>query len=253
MGFIKRLAGNIVPNQTSISNALGSVVREASQTALSAAFPDQYESYHLVLQLLWANNTIESFTFPVMPESLLMAQQYLMTVTPTLNGNFVDDFGWAPSPINLQGTFGKKLRTIVGAGLLNNPGQALRSTTAATGYGMAKQLSELVEKSHTPDDGGLLPKTVLFNWAFSSHWEVAINGFNVAMSDRQNGLWFYNLQLTALRTFGDNGNATDLLVSQVLGSVINNTVGKTVAAGVQIVNAVNAAKGWINSARKANG
>jgi hypothetical protein len=194
-----------------------------------------------------------------MPESLAMAQRYLMTVTPTLDGNFVDDFGRAPSPIQLQGTFGKKLRAVVGPGLNNSSItgsvlNSLRSTTSSTGYGMVKALSEIVDRSHTPNAAGLMPKTVLFNWAFDSHWEVVINGFDVSQSVQQNGIWFYSMGITCLRPWGGSGNFhTDEIISSVLGSVLNNTAGRQIAQAVQVVNTINTAKTWVKSARKALG
>lgn len=54
--------------------------------------------------------------FPVMPESLEIAQRYLHTVTPTQGGVFVDDFGRAPSPIVLSGTFGRSPRVNIALG-----------------------------------------------------------------------------------------------------------------------------------------
>jgi hypothetical protein len=87
MGLIQQIEGNIVSKLVNSSGTLGSVVREATTTALSLALPNDIEAYSITLQLVKGSNrdsSIQSFTFPVMPESLMMAQRYLMTVTTTL-------------------------------------------------------------------------------------------------------------------------------------------------------------------------
>jgi phage baseplate assembly protein W len=129
--------------------------------------------------------------FPVMPESLEVAQRYLHTITPTQGGVFIDDFGRAPSPIVLSGTFGRSPRVNIALGqdaLLENYGKFLQlgggglisdlmGTTASggalpvdevrlqprpdqpsqsyqfptTGYRMMKMLGEMVELSHRVD------------------------------------------------------------------------------------------------------
>lgn len=251
MGFLKQVAGNFIPSRKDISQSLGNMVRQAEQAVLSEVAPDNYEAYYLILQLQdTAAQLIQSFTFPVMPESMTLAFRYLMTVTPTLGGNFVDDFGRAPSPINLQGTFGKKPKAVLNGAPINlgNIGASLLDAQVATGYGMAKRLSAFIDASHTPIAGGSgrMPKVILYNYAFNSHWEVAINSFDVQMSVQQNGIWIYQMQLTALKQIEAGMNWKDKLIGQVVAGNLLNI--QAVNSALTLVKGVQAVKGVLDKA-----
>lgn len=138
--------------------------------------------------------------FPVSPESLMQAQRYLQAITPTLGGVFVDDYGEAPAPIMLQGTFGRSKKSLTSL----TTGQPLGSYT---GYQFTKLLSELVRLSHTPDKDKKPRVVKFYNFAFDAYFEVTLDAFDASMSVQQNNLWVYSLQMTVLRPFV--GRATD--------------------------------------------
>lgn len=163
--------------------------------------------------------------FPVMPEALNVAQRYLQTITPTQGGLFVDEYGNAPSPITLQGTFGRspKMGLSMGqAALLANP-TALGMTDAVgtiadlvtsdpslqmrdpvTGYKLVKMLGEMVDLSHMPDpDTGELPTVRFYNFAWGASYEVALTNFSAQMSVQRNNLWQYSLEMVVLRRIRD--------------------------------------------------
>lgn len=230
MGLIQQLE-SIPAKLANSSGTLGSIVQQSTRAALALALPNDIEAYAITLQLITSSSqtSIKSFTFPVMPESLTMAQRYLMTVTTTLGGNYVDDFGRAPSPITLSGTFGKKIRASGVSGNLQGKGsigQAVSILASAgegltTGYGMVKRLSDIVEQSHTVQSDGKIPTLVFYNWAFNSHWEVVVEGLDVKMDVQQNGLWFYQLSMKTLQP------AQNLLINRIdgiVGSAVQNIV-----------------------------
>jgi hypothetical protein len=163
----------------------------------------------------------------------------------------VDDFGRAPSPIQLSGTFGKKVRASGVSGSLSSwSGVRELASTAAdgltTGYGMAKRLSDMVEQSHTIQDDKQIPKLFFFNWAFNSHWEVVVDSLDVRMDVGNNGLWFYQLNLRTLqkaeRTLRDRVDGivsgavqrvvTGAVDASVASLVVGAAVGKVVSSGV---------------------
>lgn len=179
--------------------------------------------------------------FPVMPESLQMAQRYLQTVTPTAGGVFVDDYGAAPSPIVLTGTFGmfpnflklpSTLERLTGnssntthstnasAPTILIPGSTLKNSDIPnlTGYKLVKLMSQIVDYAHRPGGKKSLPRRAKFyNFAFDRYYEVAIDSFEATMSVQQNNLWFYTLQLTAIRELQDvETQATTLAKSWAL-------------------------------------
>lgn len=173
----------------------------------------------LEVQGNWAEGASIFHAFPVMPESLEVAQRYLQTITPTQGGVFIDEYGRAPSPIVLRGTFGRSPRLGVALGqeaLLKNldrfsGAQGSISETGnyemdipVTGYKLMKLLSEMVDLSHRVDRRtGQLPTARFYNFAFGAFYEVALNSFRASMSVDRNGLWFYELQMTMLRRIND--------------------------------------------------
>lgn len=149
--------------------------------------------------------------FPVMPESLAVTQRYLQTVTPTQGGVFVDEYGRAPSPVVLQGTFGRSPRPAISLGqeamlapFLGASGAraaaANEAKTPLTGYKLMKLLGEMVDISHTPDPvTKTLPTVRFYNFAFGAFYEVTLDSFEASMSVQRNGLWVYRLQMTMIR------------------------------------------------------
>lgn len=240
MGLIEQLAGNALAATGLTNSLLGAGVQGLARSALSATFPDQLETYKLSLQLLWEDGDAanESFTFPVMPESLMMAQRYLTTITPTLGGVYVDDFGRAPSPISLTGTFGRKARSVLDPStktVRSEIRHAVTDVNVLTGYGAVRALSQFVERSHTPQGPrGVLPRVVFYNWAFNSHWEVVISGLDVSMDVNQNGLWIYKLELTTLAPFEVSilGGVEDALLTGVVNGILSKASPGSVGAVV---------------------
>lgn len=176
--------------------------------------------------------------FPVMPESMRVAQRYLQTITPTQGGVFIDEFGRAPSPVILQGTFGRSpnidIRNVVDSLSRNYQaltGTAFEGTTTnsggydgaaakfsastdqvgtekqkggpVTGYKLVRLLSQMVEWSHQPfGPSGKCPQVFFYNFAFGQFHEVALNSFQAQMNVEANGLWTYQLEMTTLRQLG---------------------------------------------------
>ncbi len=253
MGLIKQISGAFIPRRGSLPTAAKDLLSLGAESARAALDPDNYELFEITLQLSYDDSSaIEILTFPVMPESLAMAQRYLMTVTPTLGGNFVDDFGRAPSPINISGTFGRKSRPVMGNHVINKPSDILRSLGSggmATGYGMMKKLSDFVENSHKPNNNSKLPIITLYNWAFDSHWEVVINGLDITMSTQVNNLWFYNLQMTALRP-ANKPSQLDRFINSAIRSFLGSDVGRNVRNGIAAVRAVQTARSVLSDIRR---
>ena len=247
MSLIQQAVGSLLNSSNNVAGVLTSA-------ALAQLFPDQYANYSITLQVIAGSGqssgpAIASMTFPVMPQSMVLAQQYLMTVTPTLAGVYVDDFGAAPSPITLSGTFGQNLKTYVGAGsaaanLFGGIGGPSTFPVAATGYGMAKQLYKLVGLSHEIGADGTLPVVQFYNWAFNVHWEVVIDGLTTRMDVNNNLLWFYQLQMRTLRSISDSlaGSSDTMLmgVAQSLAGTLLTSQAAAVVAGISgVVGLVN--------------
>lgn len=196
-----------------------------SQSKLTADIKDRTSMVYVALEVFADGDPDDRYwhLFPVTPESMTVAHRYLQTITPTLSGVFVDEFGRAPSPVTLQGTFGLWVNKFVPSAMAKHFGEAKKSrwrqtleeitgAGAATanpsgrqfsGYQMAKWLQFLVEHSHEKSEKTGKPRRVKFhNFALDETYEVALNELNLTMSVQANNLWFYTLAMTVLRKEG---------------------------------------------------
>ena len=123
--------------------------------------------------------------FPIMPESYMVLKKYLTTVTPTRGGGWVDDFGTAPSPITISGTFGYRTKGFYKGGVYN-------------GFGWVKYLEWMVDISHVPGLDGELPSVWLMSHASQNFFEVELMDFNISQRVSRNMLWTYELKMTTL-------------------------------------------------------
>ena len=154
--------------------------------------------------------------FPIMPESYMILKKYLTTVIPTRGGGWVDDFGAAPSPITISGTFGYKTKGFVGSGVYN-------------GYGWAKYLEWLVDISHETDANDELPEVWMMSHLSQHYYEVELIDFNLAEKTTRNMIWTYELKMTTLRPITgeplfDSVLSTVVEAAQNVGSAIKNIV-----------------------------
>jgi len=107
-----------------------------------------------------------SITFPIMPESLMALKKYLVTITNTIGGGWVDDYGNAPSPFTISGTFGYNTKAEVGG-------------KTYTGFGWTKYLEWLVDQSHEPDEDGAIPETWMLSWISQHFYKIVMEDFNI--------------------------------------------------------------------------
>jgi len=145
-------------------------------------------------------------TFPVNPESLTGLSRYLMNITPTMGGGWVDDFGRAPSPITLNGTFGYNTKGII-------------SDKVYKGFGWSKYLEWIVEQSHTPDNEGEMPEVWLLSWISQHFYRVTLDEINIQQNVGRNNIWIYNLKITALESVVAVKGLLDFLSSSLLGDI----------------------------------
>ncbi len=129
--------------------------------------------------------------FPVMPESLMYLKQFLTTVTPTREGGWVDDFGPAPSPFDITGTFGYNTKGYFNGGIYN-------------GFGWVKYLEWMVDLSHEALIDGSVPTVWLMSHASQHFLEVEVMSLNISENISRNMLWNYTMKTTVLRPVTGN-------------------------------------------------
>ena len=155
--------------------------------------------------------------FPVMPESIMFLKQYLTTVTPTRKGGWVDDYGFAPSPIDISGTFGYNTKGFFNGKLYN-------------GFGWVKYLEWLVDISHERLEDGSLPKVWLLSHLSQHFYEVELMNFTIGQTISRNMLWTYTVKATILGPILGEP-IIDSALAALVGAVVEGKSGISEAIG----------------------
>lgn len=147
--------------------------------------------------------------FPVLPESYRTLKRYLATVTPTKDGGWVDDYGPAPSPVSLKGTFGRNTKSFFKGGIYN-------------GFGWTKYLEWLADLSHKPNFDGKMPVVWLMVHATQDYFEINIDSFEKFASIARVGFLDYELKATILRPI-DGAAIIDDVLTSITKTVVRST------------------------------
>ena len=201
------------------------VLRDLGRLAAAQVFPNDVEQFFITIQVLEQDSPkiVITHTMPIMPEQMHIMQQYLLNITNTFSGVFVDDFGPAPKHMTFSGTFGRKISFLSGDAAFGSftPG----APAVRTGFGVLKHLEQLVEESHGVNPSTGQPrKTILYNWAFNQHTEITINSFSARMAVNQNNIWLYQMNMTGLRPFLISGFSFDQVLRQIVGRAATRVV-----------------------------
>ena len=200
----------LVTNVISMADTLG-------KAALHAIAPDNFEYYSCSLELLDGSKSSNGFmTFAVMPNNMMETKTQIATITKT-NSGIVTNFNstFIPRDISIQGTFGRKLRIILGnkepagdekkdtwyntlgggnLGFNIMDGEAM----VKTGYGLTKFLKKMIDKAYTLDENGMPYVLIWTNYAFNTSYVVEILQSSFSQSLDNNMLWYYNLEMKAI-------------------------------------------------------
>ena len=152
--------------------------------------------------IVWFNKKPIAMHFPMMPESYMKLNKYLVTITPTADGGWVDDFGAAPSPITISGTFGYKAKGNFLGKIYN-------------GFGWMKFLEWMVDISHTTQLDGSLPEVWLMSHLSQHFYEVELIDMTPSQNVNRNMIWSYELKMTTLKPL-DGISIVDLVFADVV-------------------------------------
>ena len=130
-------------------------------------------------------------TFAVMPNNILETKTEIATINKT-NRGIVTTFNssFVPRDISIQGTFGRKLRLIIGAkepsngdktwfgNLMSSGNLGFNmmggSVLVKTGYGLTKMLKKIVDTAYTLDENGKPHTLIWTNYALNTSYVVEI-------------------------------------------------------------------------------
>jgi hypothetical protein len=218
---------------------LGSIVKSAMQLGqtigkglLSQKFPNCFEYYMCSFELCdYQDNTIDFFTFPIMPKSITKNENNRINVKKSASSvNVIGSKSFIPSEITLKGNFGRDFQILVGYKPVNF--KAFKYSTSnnvftiddmdeskvsskkiqfnpivKTGYGCTKLLQSIINKSSASDDSGYPMKLYFYNQALGEAYLVvpAPNQCTFMQNETQNNMiWEYTINLIAIAPLGND-------------------------------------------------
>lgn len=240
----------------SIRENVISVVDTLGRAALHAMAPDNFEYYMCSLELLDSSKSTKGFmTFAVMPNNILETKTEIATINKT-NRGVVTTFNssFVPRDISIQGTFGRKLRLIIGAkepsngdktwfgNLMSSGNLGFNmmggSVLVKTGYGLTKMLKKIVDTAYILDENGKPHTLIWTNYALNTSYVVEILQSSYSQTYENNMLWYYNLEMkavapaSAIKTENFGGFMKGVAANSI-GNAIKNLLGDVTRSALQ--------------------
>lgn len=241
----------------SIRENVISVVDTLGRAALHAMAPDNFEYYMCSLELLDSSKSTKGFmTFSVMPNNILETKTEIATINKT-NRGVVTTFNssFVPRDISIQGTFGRKLRLIIGAkeppsngdktwfgNLMSSGNLGFNmmggSVLVKTGYGLTKMLKKIVDTAYTLDENRKPHTLIWTNYALNTSYVVEILQSSYSQTYENNMLWYYNLEMkavapaSAIKTENFGGFMKGVAANSI-GNAIKNLLGDVTRSALQ--------------------
>ena len=242
----------------SFVGALAGAIVDVGRAGLHVLGPDNFEYYMCSLSLRNRNmEEVAYMSFPVMPNNIMESQQAVASVTKT-NKGIVTQFNssFNPKDISIQGTFGRKLRLILGnkefvpkaeAGFAMaqkffngnigiNVGIAGTDLLIKTGYGLTKMMQRILDAAYAGDDDG--PYIVVFtNYAFNTSYVVEPLQRSFSQSTENNMIWYYNVEMKAVADWSDlsKGENIGKFMGQVTANAVSNTLTKVLNSAMRLI------------------
>ena len=132
----------------------------------------------------------KSYDFTLNPEEYSQSEPNKATVTQTMGGAFVDQFGAGLVEITLKGTTGFKNGT-------NDP---------SNGFEKFKELRDLIRESYKNTD--VSNEMKFYNYTDEEYWYVFVERFSLLRSRSRTLLFQYDIKLTATRKLSDSTENT---------------------------------------------
>lgn len=228
------------------------------RSILHTLFPNDFELYMMALELTtFEGDTIDFFTFPVMPSQISKSEIHRTNVKKGLRGiTIINSDSSTPSEISIRGNFGRSFKFLFNQGG-SNPGviKAIRYANASgvgsvedvnsniidirpsfspdlkTGFGCIKILQSIISKSQGHENGKSF-RLHLYNLSLNESYLVTTtkNPLVINQDENSNMLWNYTLNLVILGDlskidFGSSVKSSfQLISSDVIQRTVNNTV-----------------------------
>lgn len=257
------------------TNILRGIVSKTVATvgpaALSALFPRDFEFYMVALELTtFDGETIEYFTFPVMPTSMTKSENERTSIYHTLGGTtIINTDSFVPKDLTIQGDFGRSFKIVLGdianqavtfKGLKfsNQNGVEYADQVNAdvsfgrvpifnfavkTGFGCIKILQSIIDRAKGHDQGKPF-RLYFYNLALGESYLVVPTKqpLTLMQNESKNMIWGYNLNLSIIapldRIEFASGSQARSLKSMLAQAVVQAAVNQVAKAAVKYVKSV---------------
>lgn len=231
------------------------LLTNSGRAVANALFPNDFEYYSVALELTTSDDkTVEYLTFPVPPEAIRVVSTQITNIRKTVGGVIaMSTPTYIPIRINIKGTFGRKLRILLGSGIDLGGLSALRFSATAgvyskeqaqgtgkrklgifnptikTGYGVTKILQSIYDKSNALDDKNQPFRCYFYNPMLGESYLIKINDLTLNQDkNASNMLWNYSLDMTTLAPLDSLGRGG-------LKGLVKNTGMNIVQGGVNLL------------------
>lgn len=195
----------------------------SGRAALSAIFPRDIEYYMVALELTtFEGDTIDYFSFPVMPSALSKVENERTSIYHTLNGTtIINSDSFVPKDLTISGDFGRAFKLVIGnvgedivrfrgVRFSNNNGVYYSDEVNApqvnrvpdlnfgikSGYGCIKILQSIIDRAKGHDNGNPF-RLYFYNPALGESYLVVPTKtpLTVTQNEAKNMIWSYTLNL----------------------------------------------------------
>lgn len=202
------------PQVEQVKSKFTQLLASIGRAGLNSLYPNEFEYYSCSLELVDSQgDLVEMLVFPVMPDnitddsvSIANVKKSAYGVVSTYNTSFV------PFPIAISGTFGRKMRVLLGNREINSSAisfktgakdavgsaAAIFNNYVKTGYGVIKILQKIYDRSFELDQYGSSHRLFFYNLALNSNHLVEMKSLNKSMSRANNMMWNYSIQMQTI-------------------------------------------------------
>lgn len=207
MAFLNQIGKTVDAVYENVKNVAANI----GQAALHSLAPDDFEYYLCSLELLDSTGNTKGFMFfTVMPNNITESKIQIASITKTNKGiSTLFNSTFVPRDISIQGTFGRKIRLLVG---IKEPQNVSKipffsgnlglnvegNSVIKTGYGLVKMMKSIVDESFKVDKNGNACILIFNNYAFNTHYVVEVMQSAFSQNIENNMLWYYNLEMKAV-------------------------------------------------------
>ena len=224
------------------TNKFNRLATNVMRSTLATKFPNDFETYLMALELVDSSgNTVDSISFPVMPNHIQKNEVNRVNVKKSSNGIVVlSSNSKAPSEIIVRGDFGRGFKLMLQPQREAVEGYAFRGLSfntpeyevgVKTGYGAFKLLQSIISRCTELDNSGNPHRLILYNMALGEIYLVvpSPNGVMFTQTQDRNMIWQYNITFIIL------GNLYDLSSSKKRDSSVELMKASILQNGVNIV------------------